>query len=336
MGGVTAVVSLREEAGGQRRFAVVARNLSNTGLGLLHGSFIHPGSACAVGLRRLDGGVSVLEGVVRRCVLVECGVYEIGVEFLSRVNAGEYVCFGGDQSFRCERVDPGALSATVLHVSDSRIEQRMLAHQYKDSSIDLLHASSLEEACEMMAFGPRLILVDHSVGDWSGVEMVSRLREAGAAVPILLMSAERWEQLREPAAEAGADEVLAKPFSEELLHRATAEYLDHGDGGDESGSIHYEVASASRLGMDLALLEEFVGDLVSWSGELEGLLAADDLVMLRRRAMEMRGVVSDFGFPTVAAWTDELLSALSSDGREDVEAAVERLVRVCGRCRASA
>ncbi|TAK62162.1 response regulator transcription factor [Methylobacter sp.] len=66
-------------------------------------------------------------------------------------------------------------------------------------------------------------VVDIGLPDFSGIELIKRLRKDKIAVPILILTARsRWQEKVE-GLEAGADDYLVKPFHyEELLARINA------------------------------------------------------------------------------------------------------------------
>jgi two-component system, OmpR family, response regulator PhoP len=66
-------------------------------------------------------------------------------------------------------------------------------------------------------------VIDIGLPDFSGIELIKRLRKDGVALPILILTARsRWQEKVE-GLEAGADDYLVKPFHfEELLARLNA------------------------------------------------------------------------------------------------------------------
>jgi len=68
-----------------------------------------------------------------------------------------------------------------------------------------------------------LAIVDIGLPDFSGIELITRLRSDEINIPVLLLTARsRWQDKVE-GLEAGADDYLAKPFHyEELLARVNA------------------------------------------------------------------------------------------------------------------
>jgi len=66
-------------------------------------------------------------------------------------------------------------------------------------------------------------IIDIGLPDFSGIELIQRLRKSKVTVPILILTARsRWQEKVE-GLEAGADDYLVKPFHyEELLARINA------------------------------------------------------------------------------------------------------------------
>lgn len=66
-------------------------------------------------------------------------------------------------------------------------------------------------------------IIDIGLPDYSGIELISRLRKEQINIPVLILTARsRWQEKVE-GLEAGADDYLAKPFHyEELLARVNA------------------------------------------------------------------------------------------------------------------
>jgi two-component system response regulator PhoP len=66
-------------------------------------------------------------------------------------------------------------------------------------------------------------IIDIGLPDFSGIELIQRLRKSKVSVPILILTARsRWQEKVE-GLEAGADDYLVKPFHyEELLARINA------------------------------------------------------------------------------------------------------------------
>jgi len=84
-------VLLENEIKGRRTYALAPRNISRTGLSLLHGKFVYGGTNCVVGLPALDGQVIPARGRVIWCRLIAGRVHELGIRFDEPIDVGEFV-----------------------------------------------------------------------------------------------------------------------------------------------------------------------------------------------------------------------------------------------------
>ena len=73
---------------------------------------------------------------------------------------------------------------------------------------------------------PAVAVLDVSMPHVNGLEAARRLRERGAAFPIMLLTARVTEADRERGRHAGVDDQLDKPFSPAVLAERVRELLD--------------------------------------------------------------------------------------------------------------
>ncbi len=112
------------------KYLVVPRELSASGMSLLHGMFVHPGTRCAVVLPANNGGQARMEGVVKRCRLVAGRVHEIGIKFEIQ-RSGESESHGGAAN--------GASLRTLVNTEDKKTRElisllaAMLSEQAKSN-----------------------------------------------------------------------------------------------------------------------------------------------------------------------------------------------------------
>ncbi len=84
-------VLLENELKGRRTYALAPRNISCTGMSLLHGKFVYGGTNCVIGLQALDGQVVPTHGKVIWCRLITGRVHELGIRFDEPIDVGEFV-----------------------------------------------------------------------------------------------------------------------------------------------------------------------------------------------------------------------------------------------------
>jgi CheY-like chemotaxis protein len=119
--------------------------------------------------------------------------------------------------------DPG--SETVLVIEDDRALRRGLAMNFELRGFRVLTAADGDEGIKL-AFdsAPDLIVLDIMLPGFSGLEILSELREKGRDVPILILSAQGSTDHKIEGLGLGADDYLAKPFAlSELFARVEAQ-----------------------------------------------------------------------------------------------------------------
>ncbi len=105
-------------------------------------------------------------------------------------------------------------------------------------------------------------IIDIGLPDFSGIELIKKLRAGENALPILLLTARsRWQDKVE-GLEAGADDYLAKPFHyEELMARVNA--LIRRSKGNAHPVLSYANIALDTISQDVTVGDELV-DLTAY------------------------------------------------------------------------
>jgi DNA-binding response OmpR family regulator len=114
---------------------------------------------------------------------------------------------------------------SILLVEDDPDVAEMLERGLpQDSSLELRHAESAEEALDEIESEPwDLLIVDWMLPKLNGPRLIEKLREGGWNVPILMLTVRDDVKDRVHGLERGADDYLTKPFEmEELRARVRA------------------------------------------------------------------------------------------------------------------
>lgn len=109
---------------------------------------------------------------------------------------------------------------SILVVDDERAIQRFLRASLEENGFAVLEAGTGKSALDLaVARKPDIILLDLTLPDMDGLEVLKRLREWTSA-PVLVLSARGQESDKISGLDGGADDYLTKPFGvEELLAR---------------------------------------------------------------------------------------------------------------------
>jgi len=109
-------------------------------------------------------------------------------------------------------------SLLVAVVDDDASVRRALTRLLQSAGLRVLTCAS---ATEFLATGissaPDCVILDIHLGGMSGLELLSRLRESGRSLPVLIITAHDDAQTREAAARAGCTAYLRKPLDGKML-----------------------------------------------------------------------------------------------------------------------
>jgi len=109
-------------------------------------------------------------------------------------------------------------SHVVAVVDDDASVRRALTRLLQSAGLRVLACAS---ATEFLATGvssaPDLVILDIHLGGMSGLELLSRLRESGDDLPVLIITAHDDAQARAAAAQAGCVAYLCKPLDAKVL-----------------------------------------------------------------------------------------------------------------------
>ena len=116
------------------------------------------------------------------------------------------------------------MGKTILIVEDEQNIVDILSFNLSREGYDTLEAydgtTGLQLALEQ---NPDLILLDLMLPGMNGFDVCRKIREAGSAVPILMLTAREEEADKVLGLELGADDYITKPFAmRELLARVKA------------------------------------------------------------------------------------------------------------------
>lgn len=118
-------------------------------------------------------------------------------------------------------IAPGTTGRRVLLIDDDRVFLSLLARLPLFAADTVVLAENGERGWEALtAARPDLVLIDLFMPRMDGMAFLARLKEAGIALPVVVMTGARGKTLEADLMLAGARAVLFKPFDPEALARA--------------------------------------------------------------------------------------------------------------------
>ncbi|MGE5706827.1 MAG: response regulator [Bacteroidota bacterium] len=115
----------------------------------------------------------------------------------------------------------------VLVVEDEVIQAELLRIMLGHAGYDVLLARDEGEAIDLLRAHPvGAILMDRGLQGADGLDLIRRLKQDPATCPIPVLLVTAWPISREKGIEAGAVEVITKPFNMKALLNALRRALD--------------------------------------------------------------------------------------------------------------
>jgi len=112
------------------------------------------------------------------------------------------------------------MSKKVLAVDDSKTMRDMVSFILKGAGYDVSTADDGVHALSTLNGGSvDLVITDVNMPNMNGIELVKKLRESPGtrATPILILTTESDESLKQQGRDAGATGWIVKPFVQEKL-----------------------------------------------------------------------------------------------------------------------
>ncbi|MDX2350100.1 MAG: response regulator [Porticoccus sp.] len=110
--------------------------------------------------------------------------------------------------------------AKILVVDDSVSMRQMLCFTLKDAGYDVIESSSSEEALEQIdGIEVQLVLSDLNMPGMDGIELAKVLRSTPLyqSTPILILSTESSQEVKQRGRDAGITGWITKPFNPDQL-----------------------------------------------------------------------------------------------------------------------
>jgi two-component system KDP operon response regulator KdpE len=148
-------------------------------------------------------------------------------------------------------------SGLVLIVDDERPIRRFLRVSLASHGFEVLEAENGQETFNILTSRhPDLVILDLSLPDMDGIEILKRLRE-WSETPVIILSVRDNEEEKIKALDAGADDYLTKPFSVgELTARIRTALRHYQKSSDLPATIQLD-----ELKMDLVRRQVFLNNL---------------------------------------------------------------------------
>lgn len=102
--------------------------------------------------------------------------------------------------------------ALVLITDDAAFTRRMLRKAFKDTEHVVLEASNGKECLEMLDnHSPDCLILDLLMPELDGFGVLEALKQQGSKIPVIVLSADIQDSVRQQCLDLGAAMMLKKP-----------------------------------------------------------------------------------------------------------------------------
>lgn len=318
-------VRIIHPAGNEMNVRMACRNLSKGGIGLLHRSYLHLGTRCRVTLAHPSKGDVEIPGEVVRCIHLKGMIHELGIKFDEEIDVRDFMRPDPlNEVFAIESIDPSTLVGSILLVEDSEMDTRLVKHFLRDTQLRVKHAATLAEAEQAATSGVGMILCDIHLGSENGGDLVKKLHDSGAKTPpIVMTSADTSESTHDLVSRPGVKGFLAKPFSQENLIRAIAEFFAEPVEEENEGT-------PGGTTIDRQLYETLLPELAKVAKKLGEDAEAGDSSGVLSMLMQLKGVAPLLGQSELAMLLETVTAQLSMS--PDIDPVREQIAEVIECC----
>ncbi|NND92174.1 MAG: response regulator [Granulosicoccus sp.] len=112
----------------------------------------------------------------------------------------------------------------VMIVDDSKSMRMIVKRTLKQAGFDNMEFEEADDGTDALAkmddYMPHLVLCDWNMPQMDGIDLLKALRAAGNEVKFGFVTTESTTEMREQAKNAGAQFLVAKPFTAETFEKA--------------------------------------------------------------------------------------------------------------------
>ncbi|MEM9882179.1 MAG: PilZ domain-containing protein [Planctomycetota bacterium] len=244
-------LEVHHPGGTSHKFWARARNLSDSGVGLLHGGFLHEKTRCVVEM--IHDGVALVRIPARvvRCRYVRSSVHEVGLQFDEPICAEAIL---KAEKTEVHRPKPDAddakplprLAGRVLYVDPIEADRRYVSHRLAQLGLTFRAITDTLRSLEFVqAERFDLVLTELRLRPDPAQYLVRRLRSGGHEMPIVVVGHSIPQATAKQLTEHGVQACLNKPFAFDKFAELLARHLpeagsDTDPPGEALRSEHWE------------------------------------------------------------------------------------------------
>jgi len=287
------LVTLAHPGGSDAHVLARCRNISEAGMGLLHGGFVYPQTPCCCRLKTNRGEAIEIRGVVRRCQHVRGRVHELGVVFDHPIELHQFVTLEDAQvEASNSKAGSGEIEGRVLYVESNVADRELFRYYVSAAGPTVMVATSPAEAAEKVAAEQIDLVVCHDTAGPSACgSFITRLREARYTGAVAVITTDERPSTEQALLAGGVDDVVLSPYRPGDLNNLLRRHLGDGMRSRTLESRLWAEPDAQPL---VRKFLELLGDYVDRLNEQIG---DGDREAAQRLCLELKGTGGSYGYP---------------------------------------
>lgn len=278
--------------GTYNNFVVRSRNLSNGGIGVFHGGFLHEGTQVEVNLQTDDGETMATVGHVSHCRLVGGRVHELGIRFDRKIDVSNFLEEGNGHETTYQ------IGGKVVCFEETDAEGQLLQFQLAELGTKVQIVKSVEECTQALGEGDvDITLLGDGLPDTTGLQFAKKIIEAGYKTNIALISDNDSEVFKKDALAVGCKDVIKKPYDIEHIGDVVRQSVK-----PKSSVLDNDQLMSAFWGNNKIrpLIVKYLDTLQEWVVGINAAFHDNNQSELRRRLREIKGSAGNYGFPTIS------------------------------------
>lgn len=317
-------VQIEHPGGSSAEVRMACRNLSRSGIGLLHSGFVYNGTRCVVSLPHPHHGEVPVAGEVVRCQHRGGVLHEVGVRFDHEINPRCYIRPNPlRELFAVERVDLPSLTGNVLCIEPNALDAQLLKHFLRETKINLRLTADYDQAVEIARAGVDLILSVFRIGESTCEDLAMLLRAENIDTPILLCSNDFGGHVLELIDGRRVQAYIRKPLDQEKAARALAEFLT-----GEQGN-----APSCGADADGELIRALRPELVRCAKAIEKAVERNQPMEVLGTCMQLQSSAGSIGLGELSWELDTVVGHISE--KMEIKSVTAEISQIIKRCRAA-
>ena len=225
-----------------------------------------------------------------------------------------------------------SVEGSILLVEDMPDNQELISFLLEDMGAIVVTVSNGQEALEITRDNVfDLVFMDMQMPVMSGLEALTKMREADYQAPVVMLTANAMQDEQEKCFQAGCNGFLVKPIDEIKMYETVTSYLRMR--GDNKSHPPYDTSKAGNSSevvntdaevITSSLIEKnaekytrrvikFIGRLPQIMQQVEKAQAGNDTETLKILAHQLKGVGGNYGYPVITDIAGEFEQALLSE-----------------------